>query len=79
MIEIGKYNTLAVLKKTPTGLYLGDGNEEIVLSSRDAVGQLKIGEQLNVFVYLNAFASVIHPHYCPSRLESYVESTISQH
>ncbi|MBK5286505.1 MAG: RNA-binding protein [Bacteroidia bacterium] len=52
-MEIGKYNTLSVLKKTPSGLYLGDSNEEILLSTRDVHGKIDIGEQLTVFVYLN--------------------------
>lgn len=53
MIEIGKYNTLEVLKNTPIGLYLGDGSEEILLPKRYVPRNIEIGDQLKVFVYLD--------------------------
>jgi len=53
-MEIGKYNTLEVFKNTPIGLYLGDGSEEVLLPKRYVPGKLKIGDQLEVFVYLDS-------------------------
>ncbi|HKR03273.1 MAG TPA: S1-like domain-containing RNA-binding protein, partial [Bacteroidia bacterium] len=54
MIDIGKYNTLEVLKNTPIGLYLGDGSEEVLLPKRYVPGKIKTGDQLEVFVYLDS-------------------------
>lgn len=54
MIEIGKYNTLEVVKYTPIGFYLGDGSEEILLPKRYVPEKAKIGDKLKVFVYLDS-------------------------
>jgi predicted RNA-binding protein (virulence factor B family) len=65
MIEIGKYNTLEVLKETPIGLYLGDGTEEVLLPKRYVPAKIKIGDKLKVFVYLDsenrAVATTLQP------------------
>jgi predicted RNA-binding protein (virulence factor B family) len=53
MVEIGKYNTLEVLKNTPIGLYLGDGSEEVLLPKRYVPEKIKIGDKIKVFVYLD--------------------------
>lgn len=54
MIEIGKYNTLEVVKYTPIGFYLGDGGEQILLPKRYVPEKAKVGDKLKVFVYLDS-------------------------
>lgn len=52
MIEIGKYNILTINEKAPHGLYLTDENgEEVLLPNRYVPENVKIGEQLEVFIY----------------------------
>lgn len=54
MIKLGEYNTLEILRDTPPGLYLGDeeGNE-ILLPNKFKPEEFEIGDQLEVFVYLD--------------------------
>lgn len=52
MIEIGKYNTLEVLRETRIGLYLGGrGDEEILLPGMQVPEGVSVGDQLEVFIY----------------------------
>lgn len=53
-MELGKYNTLEILRDTEPGLFLGDdeGNE-VLLPNRYVPEQFEIGEQIEVFVYLD--------------------------
>lgn len=53
MIEIGKYNTLKIERDTQVGLYLTDGNEDILLPNKYVPRDFEIGEELIVFVYLD--------------------------
>ncbi|RYG53659.1 MAG: GntR family transcriptional regulator [Chitinophagaceae bacterium] len=53
MIQIGKYNTLEILRHTGVGLYLGDGQEEVLLPNKYVPLQYEIGQQVDVFVYLD--------------------------
>ncbi|AWG25718.1 S1 RNA-binding domain-containing protein [Flavobacterium kingsejongi] len=55
MIEIGKYNTLTILRDTKVGLFLGNGNEaeDILLPNKYVPHQFEIGDELTVFVYLD--------------------------
>ena len=55
MIEIGKYNTLTILRDTKVGLFLGNGNEaeDILLPNKYVPQQFKIGDEMTVFVYLD--------------------------
>ncbi|WP_306350913.1 S1 RNA-binding domain-containing protein [Flavobacterium sp. '19STA2R22 D10 B1'] len=55
MIEIGKYNTLTILRDTKVGLFLGNGNEneDILLPNKYVPREFEIGEELIVFVYLD--------------------------
>lgn len=55
MVELGKYNTLKVVKKVDFGLYL-DGVEdvgEILLPSRYVPEGTRIGDEIEVFIYLD--------------------------
>ena len=59
MIEIGKYNTLTILRDTKVGLFLGnpvedpEGINDILLPNKYVPNKFDIGEELIVFVYLD--------------------------
>ena len=59
MIQIGKYNTLTILRDTQVGLFLGDANNNadgldgILLPNKYVPKVFEIGEVLTVFVYLD--------------------------
>lgn len=53
MIAIGKYNTLKILRETNIGLYLSDGTEDVLLPNKYVPLQYEIGEEADVFVYLD--------------------------
>lgn len=53
-IELGKYNTLEVVKEVEFGMYLDGGEEgEILLPSRYVPEDCQLGDELNVFIYLD--------------------------
>ena len=54
-INLGKFNTLKVVKEVDFGLYL-DGEEEgeILLPTRYVPAGCKVGDELNVFLYLDS-------------------------
>lgn len=53
-IELGKYNTLKVVKKVDFGMYLDGGEEgEILLPSRYVPEECKVDDELKVFLYLD--------------------------
>ncbi|WP_294628374.1 S1 RNA-binding domain-containing protein [uncultured Bacteroides sp.] len=53
-IELGKYNQLEVVKEVDFGVYLDGGEEgEILLPTRYVPEGCKVGEFLNVFLYLD--------------------------
>lgn len=53
-IELGKFNTLEVVKQVDFGLYLdGDEEGEILLPSRYVPDDCQIGDWLRVFLYLD--------------------------
>lgn len=54
MIEIGKKNKLKVEKFTEHGAYLTDGKDRILLPKRYLWGSLRIGDELEVFVYTDS-------------------------
>jgi len=50
-VQVGQYNTLKVSRKVDFGFYLDDGGEGILLPKRFAPRTLRIGDEINVFVY----------------------------
>lgn len=53
-IKLGDYNTLTIVKAVDFGLYLDGGDEgEILLPARYVPKDAKIGDQLEVFIYLD--------------------------
>jgi predicted RNA-binding protein (virulence factor B family) len=54
MIQLGEYNTLTILRETEPGLYLGDDEEnEILLPHKYKPENFEIGDELEVFLYLD--------------------------
>lgn len=53
MIEIGKYNTLKIERSTSIGLYLTDGDKDVLLPNKYVPRQFEIGDEITVFVYLD--------------------------
>ncbi|CAN5830149.1 S1-like domain-containing RNA-binding protein [soil metagenome] len=51
MIQVGIYNTLKVSRKVDFGFYLDDGKEGILLPIRFAPKDLRIGDDIKVFLY----------------------------
>lgn len=52
MVEIGKYNTLKIVKDLDFGVYLqGDGDQEILLPARYVPKNVKPGDEVEVFIY----------------------------
>jgi hypothetical protein len=66
MIKLGDYNTLKVVKRVDFGLYLDGGDDgEILLPTRYVPDGTAIGQQLEVFIYLDQdeklIATTLHP------------------
>ena len=56
MLEIGKYNTLTILRDTKVGLFLGnttDDKDDVLLPNKYVPKVFEIGEEIAVFVYLD--------------------------
>jgi uncharacterized protein len=51
MIKVGEYNTLKVIREVAFGVYLDDGAEGILLPKRFMPPNVKIGDELSVFLY----------------------------
>ena len=59
-IKLGDYNHLKVVKKVDFGMYLDGGDEgEILLPTRYVPEGLKIGDELDVFIYLDQDERII--------------------
>ncbi len=59
MIEIGRYNILKVIRKTEIGVYLDDGADGILLPRRFVPQGIRIGEEIEVFLYHDSENRVI--------------------
>lgn len=54
MLALGKWNTLKVVRESPQGLYLNDGDEDVLLPNKyvpENYGPHSIGEDIDVFIY----------------------------
>ena len=59
-IKLGDYNRLRIVKKVDFGLYLDGGDEgEILLPTRYVPEGVSIGDELDVFIYLDQEERVI--------------------
>ena len=60
MIEIGKHNTLRVVKEVDFGVYLDDGEHgEILMPTRYVPENCKVDDELEVFLYLDSEDRII--------------------
>lgn len=51
MIQVGRYNTLKVIRKVDFGVFLDDGAQGILLPKRFVPANCTLGDSLEVFVY----------------------------
>lgn len=67
-MEIGKYNDLTVKSMAMIGLYLTDGETDVLLPKKYVKGNPKVDDQINVFVYLDndnrPIATTLQPFAC---------------
>lgn len=54
MLEIGHTQSLEVLRTVPMGLILGDGDEEVLLPTRQVPANASPGDRLEVFLYTDS-------------------------
>ena len=66
MLKLGEYHTLRIKKRTDYGLYLDGGDEgNILLPNRYVTKEMRIGDEIEVFIYLDqderTIATTEHP------------------
>ena len=66
MLKLGEYHTLRIRKRTDYGLYLDGGDEgNILLPNRYVTKDMHIGDEIEVFIYLDqderTIATTEHP------------------
>ncbi len=52
-MELGKYNTLKILRDTKVGLFLGDDENDVLLPKKYVPKDFFIGDEITVFIYLD--------------------------
>lgn len=52
-MELGKYNTLKILRDTKVGLFLGDDEKDVLLPKKYVPKEFFIGDEISVFIYLD--------------------------
>lgn len=66
MITIGKTNRLRVARKVDFGMYLTDGNEEVLIPGKYIPERTKVEDELDVFVYKDSedrpIATTLEPY-----------------
>ena len=77
MINIGEYNELEVVKQLDFGIYLRDGDTEILMPTKWVPQDTKIGDTLNVFIFRDSddrlIATTIVP-YATANTFAYLEA-----
>lgn len=53
MIELGKYNTLKIVRDTSVGLFLSDETTDVLLPNKYVPKRFEIEDEIKVFVYLD--------------------------
>ena len=53
-MRIGEYQDLRMVRGAPQGIYLGDGDAEVLLPLRQCPPEIQIGDTLRVFVYTDS-------------------------
>lgn len=66
MINVGAYNELEVVKQLDFGIYLKDGDTEILMPTKWVPQDTKIGDKLNVFIFRDSddrlIATTVEPY-----------------
>jgi len=66
LINVGSYNELEVVKQLDFGIYLRDGDTEILMPTKWVPQDTKIGDKLNVFIFRDSddrlIATTIEPY-----------------
>ena len=66
MINVGKYNELEVIKQLDFGIYLRDGDLEILMPTKWVPKDTKVGDFLNVFIFRDSddrlIATTVEPY-----------------
>ena len=52
-VSLGRFNRLTIVRRTDHGLYLSGGPEDILLPNRYVPDRAEIGDEIDVFVYLD--------------------------
>ena len=66
MADVGKYNTLEVLREVEHGLYLKGGGDNDILLPRDYIPEgTKVGDKIEVFVYRDSEDRIIATNLTP--------------
>ena len=53
-MRMGEYNELSIIRETENGLYLGDGEFEVLLPRGQMPRKFALGDQLRVFIYTDS-------------------------
>lgn len=53
MITIGKFNVLTIARRTNVGLFLTDGESDVLLPKKYLLDNFEIGDEIEVFIYLD--------------------------
>ena len=61
MIQLGKYSTLKIVKELDFGMYLDGGEDygEILLPTKYIPRGVKLGDEIEVFLYLDSEDRII--------------------
>lgn len=66
MINVGEYNELEVVKELDFGIYLKDGDAEILMPTKWVPKDTKIGDKLSVFIFRDSddrlIATTVEPY-----------------
>ncbi len=62
MLQLGKWNTLRVLRESPQGLYLGDGDADVLLPNKYVPENTAVRRRVKRF-YLQRFRPEAYSNY----------------
>lgn len=65
MINLGKMNTLRINRRVDFGVYVGDGEEEILLPAKYIPEGVSVGDKVEVFVYKDSDDRMIATNITP--------------
>ncbi len=59
MLELGTTHRMEILRTTSVGLYLGLGDNEVLLPNKYVPESYEIGDAIEVFVYLDSLERIV--------------------